>query len=321
MTPDFKHIDTNGISVRAAIVGAGPLVLLVHGWPESWHAWRHQMGPIAEAGFTACAIDVRGYGGSDKPHPVEAYAMREHIADLVGVIDALSPGEPAILIGHDWGAPMVWYTAALHADHVRAVAGLSVPHVGIIEEEMVRLCDASKAAGTFFYQNYFEPEGVAEAEIEADTRSSLRRIYYAASADGDFSRFMGEHPEDSVMLDTVIDPDPFPAWWSEADIDYMTGEFERSGFRGPLNRYRNVRSDRDWLAGQGDLTVRQPALYLIGDADGVRFFVPDGDVLGHMKPYVPNLHAPDFIPGVGHWTQQEKPELVTPLIVSWLKGL
>ena len=131
MKPEFRMIDTNGIKLRAAVQGEGPLVVMVHGFPESWYSWRHQMAPLAAAGFTACAIDVRGYGGSDKPHAVEAYAIKEIAADVAGVIDALSPGKPAVLIGHDWGAPIVWHTAVLHPKQVRAVAGLSVPWFGL----------------------------------------------------------------------------------------------------------------------------------------------------------------------------------------------
>src|SRR5690606_24047832 len=131
MKPDFRIIETNGVKIRAAVAGTGPLVLMVHGFPESWYSWRRQMGPLAEAGFTACAIDVRGYGGSDKPHAVEAYAMKEIAADVAGVIEALSPGAPAVIVGHDWGAPIVWNTAVLHRGKVRAVAGLSVPYFGL----------------------------------------------------------------------------------------------------------------------------------------------------------------------------------------------
>ena len=121
MTHEFRMIETNGIKVRAAVEGTGPLVVMVHGWPESWYSWRHQMGPIAEAGYTACAIDVRGYGGSDKPHAVEAYDMQSVTGDVAGVIEALSPDAPAVIFGHDWGAPIVWHTALLHPARVRAV--------------------------------------------------------------------------------------------------------------------------------------------------------------------------------------------------------
>ena len=144
MKPEFRMIETNGIKVRAAVQGEGPLIVMVHGFPESWYSWRHQMAPLAAAGFTACAIDVRGYGGSDKPHAVEAYAMKEIAADVAGVIEALSPGKPAVLIGHDWGAPIVWHTTVLHPKQVRAVAGLSVPWFGLPPMSLDALIKANK---------------------------------------------------------------------------------------------------------------------------------------------------------------------------------
>ena len=109
--PEFRNVDVGELTLRCAIEGSGPLVVMVHGFPESWFSWRHQIGPIAKAGFTACAIDVRGYGGSSKPHAVADYAMEHMVADVVGVIEALSPDAPAVIIGHDWGAPIVWNTA------------------------------------------------------------------------------------------------------------------------------------------------------------------------------------------------------------------
>src|SRR6202790_468313 len=118
---DFRQVPVGEVTLRVALQGQGPLVVMVHGFPESWYSWRHQIGPVAEAGFTACAIDVRGYGGSDKPHPVEAYAMAHMVADLAGVAEVLQPGAPAILLGHDWGAPIVWNSALSRPDRFRAV--------------------------------------------------------------------------------------------------------------------------------------------------------------------------------------------------------
>ena len=152
---NYRTIETNGIRLRAVVEGTGPLVVFVHGFPESWYSWRHQMAPVVAAGFTACALDVRGYGGSDKPHAVEAYDMETLVADVAGVIDALSPDRNAILVGHDWGAPIVWSTALTRPDRVRAVAGLSVPYLGIPTVPMIDIFDAVfTKRGLFFYQVY-----------------------------------------------------------------------------------------------------------------------------------------------------------------------
>ena len=137
--PTFRHIDTGEVTLRCAIEGTGPLAVLVHGFPESWYSWRHQLTPLAEAGFTACAIDVRGYGGSDKPSEVEDYTLQKTAGDLIGLADVLSPNEPVVLIGHDWGAPIVWNTAFTNPDRIRAVAGLSVPFSGAPRSEERRV--------------------------------------------------------------------------------------------------------------------------------------------------------------------------------------
>src|SRR5512143_2340365 len=184
MTPEFRMIDTNGVKLRAVVSGQGPLVVMVHGFPESWYSYRHQIGPIAAAGFTACAIDVRGYGGSDKPYPVADYAMQHMVGDVAGVIEALGGGERAVVIGHDWGAPIVWNTALTRPDRVRAVAGLSVPYTGIPLRSFREVFEEFfTQRGYFFYQAYFQDEGVAEAEMEADVRTALRKFYYAISGD------------------------------------------------------------------------------------------------------------------------------------------
>ncbi|MFZ9406949.1 MAG: alpha/beta fold hydrolase [Burkholderiaceae bacterium] len=317
----FIDIPTNGIHLRAAIAGSGPLVLMVHGFPESWYSWRHQIGPIAQAGFTACAIDVRGYGGSDKPQAVEAYSLANITADVAGVIEAISPDGQAVVIGHDWGAPIVWNTALTRPDRVRAVAGLSVPWTGIPQ---VCFLDAVKAAytakGRFFYQVYFQDEGVAEAELEADVRTSLRKFYYAISGDAPEGSWPLK-PHGAALLEGLTDPQPFPAWLSAEDEAYFVAEFQRSGFRGPLNRYRNHQRDFEWQQQFKDKRIEQPALFIGGERDLVLRMIPGMDMVERMKPHLPALQGAHLLPGIGHWTQQEAPEAVNRILLEWLKGL
>jgi len=324
MTHQFRMIETNGIKVRAAVQGSGPLVVMVHGFPESWYSWRHQMQPIADAGFTACAIDVRGYGGSDKPQAVDAYAMKEIAADVAGVIEALSPGKPAVLIGHDWGAPIVWSTAVLHPDKVRAVAGLSVPYFGqppVPVTQIIKMMYTDQ--GKFFYQAYFQDEGVAEAAFESDVRDGLRKLYYAGG--GESEAYWGgvDKKHGDALLDGLPDPQPFPAWMSEADIDYFTGEFTGSGFRGPLNRYRNF--ERDWahMNTVEDRVIHQPSLFIVGERDLVlRMFGGSAETaFERMRENTSDLRGTHIIPKIGHWTQQEAPAETNSLLVGWLKGL
>ncbi|MEH3046274.1 alpha/beta fold hydrolase [Sphingomonas adhaesiva] len=321
MTGAFRHIATNGITLRARVAGEGPLVVLVHGFPESWAAWRHQIAPIAAAGFKVCAIDCRGYGGSDRPPEVTDYDLEQMMRDIVGVIDAENGGEPAILIGHDWGAYLVWHTALVHADKVRAVATLSVPFFGVSE---VTLLDAVKPVyadqGRFFYQDYFQPVGVAEAEAEADLNQFVRRFYFWLA--GEAPDGLGEDRlAGSRLLDGLPNPDPFPAWMGEEDIRYLVDEFARSGLYGPINRYRNWQRDIDFLTPWRGQSIRQPAFFIGGTRDIVLTMLPGVDMLAAMKALVPNLSGTLMLEGCGHWTQQERPHEVTGALVGWLKSL
>lgn len=317
----FQTIELPDIKIRAAVQGAGPLVVMVHGFPESWYSWRHQLEPVANAGFTACAIDVRGYGGSGKPHAVADYDMAHMIGDICGVIEALSPEKKAILLGHDWGAPMVWNSALTRPDRVRAVAALSVPYTGVLQRSFREIYEAVfTSKGHFFYQHYFQDEGVAEAELERDTRDFLRRFFYATSGDA-----VNAWPRDKKVGDKLLtglpDPDPFPAWLSAADLDYYVSEFEASGFRGPLNRYRNHDRDFEYLKQFTGRKIEQPALFIGGTKDPAFNLAGRGDPLTLMRKEVTDLRVADVLEGCGHWTQQERPAEVNARLIPWLKSL
>ena len=320
--PDFKFVQLPDIRLRAAVQGTGPLVVMVHGFPESWYSWRHQIGPIAKAGFTACAIDVRGYGGSDKPHPVEAYAMERMIADMAGVAEALSPDGRAILIGHDWGAPIVWNTALVRPDRVRAVCALSVPYVGVPTRPLNAIFDEMfTKRNKFFYQAYFQKEGVAESEAEKNIRDFLRKFYYAISGDAPDGSWPTNKAADATLLQGLVDPDPFPAWLPPADLDYFVGEFEASGLRGPINRYRNHERDFTYLQEFKGRKIEQPALFIGGERDLVLTMFGRVDFVPVMKAEIPDLRGWDVLPGCGHWTQQERPGEVNDRLLAWLKSL
>jgi pimeloyl-ACP methyl ester carboxylesterase len=319
---EFRIIDAGEVKLRCALEGQGPLVVLVHGFPESWFSWRHQLGPIAAAGFTACAIDVRGYGGSDKPEPIEAYAMQRLTADVAGVVRALQPARPAILVGHDWGAPIVWNTALTRPDEIAAVAGLSVPYTGVPARPFTEIfTEAFTAKNRFFYQAWFQKVGPPEAEAEADVRGFLRKFYYGISGDAPDGSWP-QKPADATLLEGMVDPDPFPAWLTEAELDYYVGEFERSGFRGPINRYRNHERDFAWLQAYRDRRIDQPSLLIGGDRDpAFNGFGRIADPAALMRRHVSDLRGAHVLPGCGHWTQQERPAETTALILDWLRGL
>ncbi len=320
MTPNFQMIETNGIRLRAHVEGEGPLVVMVHGFPESWYSWRHVIPDVVAAGFQVAAIDVRGYGGSDKPQDVNAYGMEQITADVAGVAKALGH-EKAILMGHDWGAPIVWNTSLVFPDIISAVAGLSVPHMGHGQRSFIDVAEAVYTSqGKFFYQVYFQDIGVAEKEFEADVRTCLRKLYYMWSGDGiGFTSKDKKHGE--PMLTDMIDPDPFPAWMSDADMDYYIGEFTQSGFFGPLSKYRCMRADHEFMGKLDDHVIHQPSLFIAGERDGVLKMAPGMNMMDLMKPNMSDLRGAHMIPKVGHWTQQEAPEETTRLLVDWLKSL
>lgn len=320
--PTLQRIATNGIHLRVAVAGEGPLIILVHGFPELWYSWRHQIAPLVEAGFRVAVPDVRGYGGSDKPFPIEAYDMASLMGDMLGLIDALGARQ-ASLVGHDWGAPIVWTTAALHPDRIAAVAALSVPYGPRPPVSPLTLY-REVFKDRFFYQLYFQEPGLAEAEWEADVRGGLRRFYYAISGDAPdkyYPRAMSAKTSRSRLLDNLLDPDPFPAWLTVADLDYYVDAFTRSGFRGPLNRYRN--HDRDWAARPelATLTLAQPALFVAGTKEPVLTMIKNADPIARMRPFVPNLRDVVLIEGGGHWIQQERPEAVNKALVSFFASL
>jgi len=318
--PSFEMIETNGVRLRVVVKGAGPLCVLVHGWPESWYSFRPQIEPLVTAGYRVAIPDVRGYGGSDKPDAIEAYDMVSLTDDIAGLIDALGESS-AILIGHDWGAPIVWVTAIRHAAKVRAVVGMSVPHLGRGKRPTTELY-REIYKDRFFYQLYFQEPGVAEAELEADIAASIRKIYYGSSGDtpaqGGLS---GDKGPDATLLQGLIDPDPLPQWLTAQDVEYYAEQFRGSGFRGPLNRYRNHRRDHAFLRPHAKTPIAQPSLFVGGSRDLVLKMLPGADMLAMMRPNLTDLRGATILDGIGHWTQQEAPAAVNDLLADWLRGL
>ncbi len=319
----FRMVNTGAARLRVKVEGQGPLVLMVHGFPESWYSWRHQIGPIAAAGFTAAAIDVRGYGQSQKFPQVADYDMAHMVADIAGVAAALQPGAPYVLIGHDWGAPMVWNTALIHNTSVAAVAALSVPYFGVPEfsfdDVIKRVFDDRNI---FFYQSYFRDVGRAEAAIEADPRRFLRNFYYAISGEAPAGTFPQGRPSDFDLASGMVDPPELPAWMSAADLEYYEHEFLGSGFFGPLSRYRNHTRDFDYLKTFRGRMITQPAFFIAGDKDpAFSGFGMIEDPVERMRAAVPGLEGALVLKDCGHWTQQERSPDVNAALIPWLQSL
>jgi pimeloyl-ACP methyl ester carboxylesterase len=320
---ELKHrfLESNGIRMHLAESGSGPLVVLCHGFPESWYSWRHQLRALAEAGFHAVAPDMRGYGQTDRPEAIDQYTMLHLVGDMVGLVDALGEG-PAVIVGHDWGAPVAWNSALLRPDRFRAVIGLSVPFIPRLpvppSMSMPQTDDA------VFYQIYFQAPGVAEAEFEQDVRRSIRSLLYSASGDAprrhtnSASDAVGMVPRQGGFLSHTMDPAALPAWLTEADVDFYVQEFARTGFRGGLHWYRNI--DRNWelFAPFAGSPVSVPALYIAGDRDLVVAFRGMDYLIANLPNFVPQLRGTLMLPGCGHWTQQERPAEVNRAMLDFL---
>lgn len=315
MTIAQRRIATNGIELNIAEQGDGPLVLLLHGFPESWYSWRHQFEPLAAAGYHAVAPDMRGYGNSDRPDVISAYNQIEVTNDIIGLIPALGY-ERAVVIGHDWGAPTAWRCALCHPDRVSAVGALSVP---FMPRSPVPPLAAMRELfkDQFFYQLYFQEPGVAEAEFERDLRTALKQFLLLLGGEGDLSVLVNKAPHDD-LLGGFPNPTELPDWLTAADLDFYTAEFERSGMRGPLNYYRN--HDLTWeLSANDPQTIEQPALFVAGEQDGV--IAMAADALTALPERVPNLREQTLLPGVGHWTQQEAPAEVNAALLRFLDAV
>jgi pimeloyl-ACP methyl ester carboxylesterase len=325
-----RIIDSNGIRLHIAEQGTGPLVLMCHGFPESWYSWRHQMQALAEAGFHAVAPDMRGYGQSEAPAQVDQYSLFHLVGDMVGILDALDEKQ-AVVAGHDWGAPVAWHCALMRPDRFRAVIGLSVPYRP--RGSVVPTTVMPRTEDAAFYQLYFQDPGVAEAELDRDPLVALRRILYSGS--GDVPRknpgatapgaaapsAVGMVARSGGFLTRMPDTQTLPAWLSQSDLEVYAESFRHSGFRGGLNWYRNI--DRNWelLAPYARASVTVPALYMAGDRDLVVAFPRMKEVIADLKRYVPLLRDSVMLPGCGHWTQQERAAEVNQHMLSFLRGL
>jgi len=325
-----RFVETNGIRMHIAEAGDGPLVVMCHGFPESWYSWRHQLVALADAGYHAVAPDMRGYGQTDAPEPIEQYTLLHLVGDVIGLLDALE-APTAVIVGHDWGAPVAWHAALFRPDRFRGVVALSVPFTSRNPVRPTTVMPQTEAAQ--FYQLYFQTPGVAETEFERDVRYTFRCFLYSGSGDvpratsgeealsTDNRDTVGMVPRRGGFLTRMMNPNSLPSWLTEGDIDFYTKEFTRTGFRGGLNWYRNI--DRNWelLAPFAGALVTVPALYVAGERDLVVRFPGMAQLIPNLSKFVPKLRQTIMLPGCGHWTQQERPKEVNSAVINFLARL
>jgi len=315
---ELKHhtLTVNGIQMHVAEQGSGPLLLLCHGWPELWYSWRHQIPVLAQAGYRVVAPDLRGFGATEAPADANAYSILHMVGDMVALVAALGE-KHAVIVGHDWGAPIAWTTAMMRPDMFPAVVAMSVPHRPRSNDAPLKLL--RQAGLQNFYWIYFQTPGVAEAEFERDVPTTMRKLLYGISGNAPVDR---ENPmivpEGTGFLDRLAVPERLPQWLRDADIDTFAREYQRTGFRGGLNLYRNL--DRNWelTAPWHDAQVHQPALFIAGTRDPVIAGQRGTVAIDQMSRAVPNVKKV-MIEGAGHWIQQERAAEVNAALLQFLR--
>jgi pimeloyl-ACP methyl ester carboxylesterase len=320
---DDVQLDTvqvGNIRMRVAVQGRGPLVLMCHGFPESWLSWRQQMAALADAGYRAVAPDMRGYGGTDAPADPDEYTMLDHVGDMVELARLYGGEGPApVIVGHDWGAPVAWNAALLRPDLFRGVVGLSVPFMPPARTDT--LSTLEQAGVKTFYMQYFQTPGVAEAELEADPEATLRRVWYSMSGDGPGRMVAGIMAPGAGFLDATVEPASLPAWLSAEEIAYVGAEFRRTGFRGGLNWYRAVRRSSQLLAPWRNAVIKLPSMFVAGSRDDVLRFPGMDQRVKQLASVLPGLRGSHILEGAGHWIQRERPADVNALLLGFLSGL
>ena len=315
--PQQRDVWTNGIRMHVAEQGAGPLVLLCHGFPEGWYSWRDQLTALAAAGYHAVAPDMRGYGRTDAPVEISSYTVLDLVGDMVGLVGALGE-KRAIIVGHDWGANIAWHAALFRPDVFPAVAALSVPFRQRGPAPPLQML--RKAGQSTHYWFHFQEPGVAEAEFERDPRAALRRVLYSISGDAPpETRALTLQPGKGWLANT-LDPEHLPHWLTDADLDHMAAEFSHSGFRGGLNWYRNI--DRNWelTAPWAGASIHQPALFIAGSLDPVIAFGSGAAAVQALPAAVPGLVRTLLVEGAGHFIQQERPQIVNEALIVFLRA-
>ncbi len=313
-----RFIETNGIRMHIAEQGRGPLVILLHGFPEIWYSWRHQIGVLADAGYHVVAPDQRGYGETGSPAESDKYTQLHLVGDVIGLMDALGE-ETAIIVGHDYGSPVAWNTARMRPDRIQGVIALSISYIPRGKVSMLK--EGIEALGEGFYMNYYQQLGVAEAEFERDVHETMRKILFGVSEDGKQNEQQLIIPEGHGMLDLVRDPGVLPDWLTEADLDYYITAFEKSGFTGAFNWYRAIDKSWEHMAPWSGAKIITPALFIAGEDDPMVNLPGSREAIANLQQVVSKLEKTMMLPGVGHWTQQERPAEVTAAMLDFIQNL
>lgn len=293
--------------------GSGPAVILLHGFPDTWYGYRHQIPALACAGFRAIAVDQRGYGDSSAPAAIEEYTQEKLCADILGLMDSLAIAE-AVMVGHDWGASVAWNLALMHPERVRGVCGVNNPFYPV-NPKRDPLSSLERRPGVFDYMLYFQKPGVAEQELNANVEHSLTCILRGYHEQQDMLVTHNVREKGGILkgFSDSLQPSTF---LTSFDIEYYAQQFCKNGFAGPLNWYRNLVPNWKWRLTVKDRKITVPALMVTSENDPV--LRPEFSY--GMEERVTNLERL-HIENCGHWVLQEKSEEFNHGLIKWLSNI
>lgn len=315
MNHSWRTLASNGVSMAVCAAGFDeprrlPVVFL-HGFPELSHAWRHQFRALHDAGYAVAAPDLRGYGRTGPQGEVADYRMANLALDITGMLDALALRQ-AVIVGHDFGGALAWTLARDHAHRVLGVVSLNTPYTRRTDADLLQL--VLRTRGPTHYMVTFQTPGIGEALLGADLRATfaglMRRPAVTLAEFAKLPERLRALPATLFTGEPMLMGQPL---LDDAELEILVSAYQRSGFSGPLNWYRNLH--RNWLdtAGTAD-RVSVPALMLCAADD---YLLPPETTRG-MDRIVADLER-HVIPDCGHWTQQERPEAVNALLLDWLQ--
>ncbi|KAK8484798.1 hypothetical protein V6N12_033699 [Hibiscus sabdariffa] len=281
-----QRIKTNGIWLHIAEQGTGPLVLLLHGFPEIWYSWRHQITFLANHGYHVVAPDLRGYGDSDSPLSPTAYTIMHLVGDIIGLLDHLGE-QQAYVVGHDWGAVIGWHLSLFRPERVKGLINLSVPYY-----------DRNPNAKLAEFLTTTYGDGLYISQFQTDNLIA---------------------PPGVEIIDYLGTPSTLPPWISEEELQVFADKFQESGFTGSLNYYRAMDLNWELTAPWQGSKITVPVKFIVGEKDlgfeinGTRQYV-QGSV---FKSLVPDQEV--VILDGHHFLQQEKHQQVSEEILSFLR--
>jgi pimeloyl-ACP methyl ester carboxylesterase len=311
--PDQRGVrgsEIAGIELSVHEAGSGPAVVMCHGFPELAYSWNHQLATLAQAGFRAIVPDMRGYGASDSPDAIEEYDLEHLTADMAGLLDRLGI-EKAVFAGHDWGGFVVWAMPVLYPERTLGVIGVNTPNFPFPTTTLYRtLVDADDKMYTLWFQ---EP-GVAEAFLDERTQRVFERLMRRSVSP---EQALAQAKRDGVDFNPFLRIDALgeigEPLLTAAELDYYTRAYQKAGFRGGINWYRNIDRNAERLPEVGTIKLDLPSLMITAEWDPA---LPPALAAG-MPEICSDLEM-HMIEGCGHWTQQEKPEQLSGLMLAWL---